>query len=280
MNKKIIKVSSLFLVLVCITSLVYIISYVCNLKQEEKYLGHLAEEAEQVKDIVLNEEIREKAKGELQNPKSAKIIVKSETTEEIQYSILSKYEELHQQNSDMIGWIKIEDTNINYPVMQTEINNPTFYINRNFQKKESVLGIPFIDSRCTLESENIIIYSHNMRNGTMFGELTKYKEEEYYKKHRIIICDTIYEERKYEIIAVLLSKVYYYDKPTEGTFEFYNYIELDTKEQFDEYVTALKEQSLYETGVSAEYNDNLITLVTCNYHTEDGRLLVVAKRIQ
>lgn len=280
MNKKIIKVSNLFLVLVLIASLVYIISYVYNLKQDEKYLGELAEQTQQVTDVVLNEDIKEKTNGELQNPKPEKIIVNNETTEEAQYTILSKYEELHRQNPDMMGWIKIEDTDINYPVMQTEINNPTFYINRNFEKKESVSGIPFIDSRCTLESENIIIYSHNMKNGTMFGGLTKYKEEEYYQNHRIIIFDTIYEERKYEIVAVVLSKVYYNEKSTEETFEFYNHIELDSKEQFDGYMSELKEQSLYETGVSAEYSDNLITLVTCNYHTEDGRLLVVAKQIQ
>lgn len=280
MNKKIIKVINLFLVLICITSLVYIIDYVYNLKQEENYLGHLAEETEQIKYIVLNEEIKEKNKSELQNPKPEKVIVKNETTEEVQYSILSKYEKLHRKNSDMIGWIKIEDTNINYPVMQTEMNDPTFYINKDFEKKESVLGIPFVDSRCTLESENIIIYSHNMKNGTMFGGLSKYKEEEYYKGHEIIIFDTIYEERKYEIIAIVLSKVFYNKNSTEGTFKFYNYIELDTEERFNEYVEELKRQDLYETGVTAEYNDNLITLVTCNYHTEDGRLLVVAKRIQ
>ena len=119
-----------------------------------------------------------------------------------------------------------------------------------------------------------------MKNGTMFGGLTKYKQKEYYENHRIISFDTIYEERKYEIIAVVLSKVVYSKKSTEKTFEFYSYIELDTEEEFNEYVAALKKQSLYETGVSAEYNDNLITLVTCNYHTEDGRLLVVAKQIQ
>ena len=280
MNSKIIRVINLFLVLICIASLVYIICYTCSLKQEEKYFGHLAEEIEQVEDVVVNEEVKEKNEDELKNPKFEEIIVKNETTEEVRNTVLSKYENLYQQNSDMIGWIKIEDTKINYPVMQTEINNPNFYINKDFNKKASVSGTPFIDSRCTLESENIIIYSHNMKNGTMFGGLTKYKEKEYYRNHRIIIFDTLYEERKYEIVAVVLSKVYYNEKSTEETFEFYNHIELDSKEQFDGYMSELKEQSLYETGVSAEYSDNLITLVTCNYHTEDGRLLVVAKQIQ
>mgnify|MGYP003293739090 FL=1 len=119
-----------------------------------------------------------------------------------------------------------------------------------------------------------------MKNGTMFGELKKYKEAEFYKNHRIINFDTIYEEHKYEVVAIMLTKVDYYGKSTEEVFEFYNYIELDLKEKFDEYVMIFKEQALYETGVSAEYGDKLITLVTCDYHTEDGRLLILAKQIQ
>ena len=279
MNKKIVKIINLFLVLMFITSCAYIIDRVYNLKQEEKHLGHLAEEVEQAQVIVQNEEIKDKIDGELRNPISEEIIVNKEHLEE-KNTILSKYENLYRQNSDMVGWIKIEDTNINYPVMQTEIDNPTFYIDRDFEKKESVSGIPFVDSRCTTESENVIIYSHNMKNGTMFGELKKYKEEKFYNNHKIIVFDTLYEERMYEIVAVILTKVYYNVTSTQNVFNFYNYIELDTKEKLDEYVTTFKDQALYETGVSVEYNDKLITLVTCDYYTEDGRLLILARQIQ
>lgn len=279
MNKKIVKIINLFLVLMFITSCAYIIDRVYNLKQEEKHLGHLAEEVEQAQVIVQNEEIKDKIDGELRNPISEEIIVNKEHLEE-KNTILSKYENLYRQNSDMVGWIKIEDTNINYPVMQTEIDNPTFYIDRDFEKKESVSGIPFVDSRCTTESENVIIYSHNMKNGTMFGELKKYKEEKFYNNHKIIVFDTLYEERMYEIVAVILTKVYYNVTSTQNVFDFYNYIELDTKEKLDEYVTTFKDQALYETGVSVEYNDKLITLVTCDYYTEDGRLLILARQIQ
>ncbi len=279
MNKKIVKIINLFLVLMFITSCAYIIDRVYNLKQEEKHLGHLAEEVEQAQVIVQNEEIKDKIDGELRNPISEEIIVNKEHLEE-KNTILSKYENLYRQNSDMVGWIKIEDTNINYPVMQTEIDNPTFYIDRDFEKKESVSGIPFVDSRCTTESENVIIYSHNMKNGTMFGELKKYKEEMFYNNHKIIVFDTLYEERMYEIVAVILTKVYYNVTSTQNVFNFYNYIELDTKEKLDEYVTTFKDQALYETGVSVEYNDKLITLVTCDYYTEDGRLLILARQIQ
>ena len=281
MKKKIIKVINLFLVLTLLTSCAYIINYVYKAKQEAMQFEHLVEEMENAAEVIVqSEEVEDKINEELRNPIFEEIIVKEETEEEVKQTILLKYEKLYRQNTDMMGWIKIEDTNINYPVMQTEITNPTFYINRDFAKEESVSGIPFIDSRCTVESENVIIYSHNMKNGTMFGELKKYKEAEFYKNHRIINFDTIYEEHKYEVVAIMLTKVDYYGKSTEEVFEFYNYIELDLKEKFDEYVMIFKEQALYETGVSAEYGDKLITFVTCDYHTEDGRLLILAKQIQ
>lgn len=281
MKKKIIKVINLFLVLTLLTSCAYIINHVYKAKQEAMQFEHLVEEMENAAEVIVqSEEVEDKINEELRNPIFEEIIVKEETEEEVKQTILLKYENLYRQNTDMMGWIKIEDTNINYPVMQTEITNPTFYINRDFAKEESVSGIPFIDSRCTLESENVIIYSHNMKNGTMFGELKKYKEAEFYKNHRIVNFDTIYEEHKYEVVAIMLTKVDYYGKSTEEVFEFYNYIELDLKEKFDEYVMIFKEQALYETGVSAEYGDKLITLVTCDYHTEDGRLLILAKQIQ
>ena len=280
MKKKIIKFINFFLVLTLITSCVYIINHVYNSKQEEKQFEQLLEEIENAEAIVQVEDAKDKIDEELQNPIVEEIIVKEDVEEEVKQTILSKYENLYRQNTDLMGWIKIDDTNINYPVMQTEITNPTFYINRSFTKEESVSGTPFIDSRCTVESENVIIYSHNMKNGTMFGELKKYKELRFCKNHKIIKFDTIYEERLYEVVAVMLTKVDYYRKSTEDVFEFYNYIELDLKEKFDEYVMIFKEQALYETGVSAEYGDKLITLVTCDYHTEDGRLLILAKQIQ
>ena len=244
MKKKIIKVINLFLVLTLLTSCAYIINHVYKAKQEELQFEHLVEEMENAAEVIVqSEEVEDKINEELRNPIFEEIIVKEETEEKVKQTILLKYENLYRQNTDMMGWIKIEDTNINYPVMQTEITNPTFYINRDFAKEESVSGIPFIDSRCTVESENVIIYSHNMKNGTMFGELKKYKGAEFYKNHRIINFDTIYEEHKYEVVAIMLTKVDYYGKSTEEVFEFYNYIELDLKEKFDEYVMIFKEQA-------------------------------------
>lgn len=270
------KVTKIFLVvcfIIFISSLIYIVSNQYKLKREEKQLEELQQSIiENPEEVDIVKEIQKE---------SSKIVEseEKETQKEKEQQILPQYKKLYQENQDLVGWIKIEDTPIDYPVMQT-FDDPTFYIHRDWNKNKSQTGLPLIDARCNLESENIIIYSHNMKNGTMFGSLKRYNEKKFYEEHQIIKFNTIYEESKYQVIAVLLAQVFYDKKPNEGEFAYYDYIELDSKEQFQEYINQVKELSLYETGVTAEYGDNLITLCTCNYHVKDGRFLVVAKKIQ
>ena len=256
-------------------SVFYIVYNKCEMKKEEKQLEKLQQSIiENPEEVDIVKETQRKASEIVESEEK-----ETETQEEKEPQILPQYKELYQENQDLIGWIKIDDTPIDYPVMQT-FNDPTFYIHRNWDKNKSQTGLPLIDARCTLESENIIIYSHNMKNGTMFGSLKRYNEKSFYEKHQIIKFDTIYEEVEYQIIAVLLAQVFYDEKPKEGEFVYYDYIELDSKEQFEKYINQVKDLSMYETGVSAEYGDSLITLCTCNYHVKDGRFLVVAKKIQ
>ena len=256
-------------------SVFYIVYNKCEMKKEEKQLEKLQQSIiENPEEVDIVKETQRKASKILESEEK-----ETETQEEKEPQILPQYKELHQENQDLIGWIKIDDTPIDYPVMQT-FNDPTFYIHRNWDKNKSQTGLPLIDARCTLESENIIIYSHNMKNGIMFGSLKRYNEKSFYEEHQIIKFDTIYEEAEYQIIAVLLAQVFYDEKPKEGEFVYYNYVELDSKEQFEKYINQVKDLSMYETGVSAEYGDSLITLCTCNYHVKDGRFLVVAKKIQ
>lgn len=269
MKSKITKIFLAVCLILFISSLFYIVYNQYKMKKEEKMLEELQQRIiENPEEVDIVEEPQKESLEALE-------------TEEAQEEkeILPQYEELYQENQDLVGWIKIDDTPINYPVMQT-FGDPTFYIHKDWNKNESQTGLPLIDGRCTLESENIIIYSHNMKNGTMFGSLKRYNEKSFYDEHQIIKFDTIYEEAEYQVIAVLLAQVYYDEEPKEGEFVYYDYVELDSKEQFQEYIDQVKELSLYETGVTAEYGDSLITLCTCNYHIKDGRLLVVAKKIQ
>lgn len=273
MKEKIRKILLILFTIIFIGSLCYSINYQYKLKVEEKRIEELKQKSlENPKKIDI---VEEQPKDDSQS----EIINDCEEEVEKTKQILPQYSELYQENSDLIGWITIEDTPIDYPVMQT-IDDPIYYIHRDWDKNDSTTGLPLIDARCTIESENIIIYSHNMKDGTMFGTLKKYKDKSYFDNHSIIKFNTIYEEAQYQIISISLAKVYYDENPPEDEFLYYDYIELDSEEEFQRYVENVKKNSLYETGISAEYGDRLITLCTCDYYTEDGRLLVVAKKIQ
>lgn len=188
--------------------------------------------------------------------------------------ILSEYAALYEMNQDLIGWLKIEGTMIDYPVVKGEDNQ--FYLDHDFEGGKSKYGCLFVKSFADMDANwtNYIIYGHNMKDGSMFGQLKKYKEEDFYKKHSNIIFHSLYEKRTYEIVAIFLSQVYSMDY--EG-FKYYEFYHADTKEEFIYFYNNIKALSLYDTGVSAEFGDKFITLSTCDYHTEDGRLVVVAK---
>ena len=191
----------------------------------------------------------------------------------VQYS-QNKYDELYSQNNDLIGWIKIDDTVIDYPIMQSR-DNPNFYLNHNFDKEYSRFGVPYMQENCSVLSDNIIIYGHNMKNKSMFNELTKYSNKDFYNSHKFIQLDTLSEQRTYEVICAFKTVAY-----TSNGFAYYNFVDANTKDDFSAYIEKCKALSFYDTGVSAEDGDKLITLSTCEYSQNNGRFVVVAKLIE
>lgn len=187
--------------------------------------------------------------------------------------LLNIYCDLYKENNDFMAWIKIDGTSINYPVMRSK-GNPDFYLNHNFKKEYSRFGVPYMQEDCDLQSDNIIIYGHNMTNKSMFNELTDYKSKKFYEKHKCIIIDTVSEHREYEVVAVFKTVANESD-----SFEYYNFVNANTEEEYRAYVENCKSLSLYDTGVNAEYGDKLITLSTCEYSQENGRFVVVAKLV-
>ena len=187
-------------------------------------------------------------------------------------------EELKKENQDIIGWLEIEGTNINYPVLQTTDNS--FYMTHDYKKEYNKNGSLFLDKdyNWDLPSSNLLIYGHNNRNGVMFDNLMKYKDEDFYKEHPTIKFTTNKEDVEYEIIAVFLSRVYY--KSEKDVFRYYYFVNAENEEEFNEFVKNSKNASLYDTGKTAEYGDQLMTLSTCEYSQEDGRFAVVAKKVK
>lgn len=191
--------------------------------------------------------------------------------------ILPEYEKIHQKNQRLIGWVKIDDTIIDYPVMQT-VNNE-YYLDHNFNQEEDRNGCIFMDYQCDVVKgcDNIILYGHHMKSGKMFGTLNKYSKESYYEEHPTIQFDTIYEKGTYQVMYVFRSKVY---SEEDVTFKYYQFINAASEMEFNSYLNEMAALSLYDTGVTAGCGDKLLTLSTCDYQEKKGRFVVVAKKIK
>lgn len=186
----------------------------------------------------------------------------------------ASYQNLYWENTDMVGWIQIEGTNIDYPVMQTPAD-PTYYLKHDFEKNYTDYGCPFMQANCDAlaPSDNLIIYGHNMKDGSMFADLAKYRSKDFWQTHKTVWFDTELGSSAYEIFAVIHTTVQADDA---DAFPFYWFVDAASPEEFADYVSACKAQALYDTGISAEYGDKLLTLSTCDNITDDGRLLVIA----
>lgn len=247
-----------FWIVICVMlfciSIFQVIRHYANVKKYTEEFGKLAEIVEQSEESGEGDE--EVSEGEAVSP-------------------LNRYEELFRQNNDMAGWIAIGGTSVNYPVMYTP-DNPDFYLEHSFEKEYSDYGVPYIAGHCDpIEpSDNLIIYGHHIKGGKMFGALMDYKKKSFYEEHKTIGFDTLTETAEYEVIAVFKTTVY-----DNTGFKYYLFANAEKKEDFDAYIKECKKLALYDTGVSAAYGDKLITLSTCEYSAENGRLIIVAKKI-
>ena len=245
MKKKFYIFLVIVLVAIFVTSIIYIIMNYTDDKKQNKVFEEL--------ESIITEEQEEK--GEEKKDESI------------------NFKELYELNNDFIGWLKINDTNISYPVIQTDNDRKDYYLRKNFYKEYSQLGTPYIAEYCNVQtSDNVIIYGHHITNYQMFGELEKYKNKEFYDNHKMINFNTIYGNADYEIIAVFKTVAY-------TGFKYYEFINSNSQNEFDTYIKRCKELSLYETGRTAKYGDKLLTLSTCEYSAKNGRLVVVAKKI-
>lgn len=185
------------------------------------------------------------------------------------------YSKVFKLNTDMVAWLKIEGTNINYPVMQTP-QNPDYYINKNFYKQDSSWGTPYMEEECDINSSsNLIIYGHHINNHRMFGGLENYKDKKYYNNHKVIKLIAERDVREYEIVTVFKTTVY-----EENEFKYYEFINYKIQQQLDDFINQCESKAFYNTGVKCTGGDKLITLSTCEYSSKNGRLVVVAKEIK
>lgn len=184
------------------------------------------------------------------------------------------YAALYAENSDFVGWLHIDNTRIDYPVMSTP-GEPEYYLYRAFDQTSSQSGTPFVGKDSTIDSDLFIVYGHNMKDDTMFGTLDRYAEQAFWEKTPSVSFTTICEEREYEIFAAVKTRVLYQDEP--GYRWYYQAGDL-TGEAFDELIRYLRENALYDTGITPVYGEQIMILCTCSYQEDNGRFLVAARK--
>ena len=207
----------------------------------------------------------------------ASMLGNGEVSENYPRAYLTKFASLWEMNEDIVGWLSIDGTQVNYPVVQSDDND--YYLHKDFSKADNKYGIPFADCRVDISkpSTNIPIYSHNMKDGQMFGELINYQSLDYYKQHPVINFDSLYEEGKYKIVGMFIASTLPEPAPN---FEYHNFIEAETDQELMDFANEVLSRSLIVTGVDIQPGDHLITLSTCTYDFEEARFAIVARRVR
>ena len=248
-------IAIIILSVILIASIAYLIYYVYTQWQNKKMMEDLANFV-----VTSNTEVSQNTSEE----------------EQRKQTLLANLQELKQQNSDLVGWLTINGTEVNYPVVQTDNND--YYVNHNFEKQSNELGSIFLDKDCSIEkpTANFLIYGHRSNGGQMFETLTKYKEEDFYKEHPTFEFATLEEVSKYQIIAVFQSQVYL---KSQDVFKYYFFKDAENEEEFNNYIENVKKLSLYNIAETAQYGDQLIIYTNSNYKVEDGKFAIVAKKV-
>ncbi len=197
------------------------------------------------------------------------------STEAAEPEILPEYAALYEQNDHLVGWIKIDGTVINYPVVQTP-QEKDFYLRRDFDRNDSSHGTIYVNELCDVNepSDNVTMYGHFMKDGSMFADLAQYWDREFWEDYPYIQFDTLTEHRTYEIFAIFRTTA----TLGEG-FEYHNFIDAATAEDFDWFIRQCKSLAAYDTGITPPYGDQISCLATCEYTFENGRLVVAARLI-
>ncbi len=187
--------------------------------------------------------------------------------------MLAKCGESYLQNGTWLVGFRLQTRNINYVVMQ-RLSNPNYYLKHNFEKEYSDLGTPYVlENFDLLTDDNFLIYGHHIKGQKMFRALRNYKNKDFYEEYKTVCFDTLTKRDEYEIIAVFKTVAY-----SSVGFRFYDFVDTDNENDVYAYIAKCKEFALYVIGVTLECSDRLITLSTCEYSAQNGRLVVMAKK--
>ena len=265
MRKALYTILIVLLVIVFCFSAFQVVNYVIESKEQGEKFDDLSQ---------LRQELQNAAQAT--EPKvPEQVEQETQPTEETGPRMLPEYAALYEMNDDLVGWISIPGTRVDYPVMQTP-DHTDYYLKRNFNQDHSEHGCIYIREACDImePSDNITIYGHNMLDGSMFAALHDYIDQETWEKNPLILFDNLYEYHTYEIFAVFKTTA----SMGKG-FSYHQMVDAESEEAFNEFIATCKDLSFYDTGITPVYGEKVICLSTCEYTLTNGRLVVAAVRI-
>ena len=276
-NKFLYRLLIVFLIAMLLVSGGFVAKYVIEAYQQKNAYDSLAAQVEQIRASAAETatppaEVHPLPEAESNTAASA--ATEPDEVVPTEPVMLPEYAALYAENSDLVGWMVIDGTPINYPVMQTP-DRPDYYLKRNFEQQQNEHGCLYVRESCDVfaPSDNVTIYGHHMKDGSMFSSLKKFRKQEFWEEYHTIDFDTLYERHSYTIFSVFTTSAY------KGEGFSYHLFEVAADEaEFDEFVATCKNLSLYDTGITPKYGDKLICLSTCEYSQAQGRLVVVAMR--
>jgi sortase B len=200
--------------------------------------------------------------------------------------LLSSAEALLEVNPDTVGWVSIDGTHINLPVVQRrDITGNDYYLKRAFDGSNNKAGTLFLDMRNTLtygeRSDNLIIYGHNQKDKTMFGDLAEYKKNiDFYKEHPIVKFSSNFRADDYKIFAYFVTPVLPSQTADGHVFDYHNFIDLSDKDTFNTFMNEVTLRNEIITPVDVLYGDEILTLSTCSNEFEPSRFVVFARKVR
>lgn len=271
-----------FFLIVFVFSAVYIGSYIINSRNSASSYDKLQQELGQnwaTRPIIVNPPTTVPAPTEVTKPSEPSVptepVTPTTPTLPAEPMILPEYLSVYNQNNDTVGWIYVPNTKVNYPVMQTP-DSPDFYLKHRFDKEWSDWGAIYAREACDVfaPSDNVVLYGHHMKDGSMFSGLDAYKRQAFWQENPYFFFDTLYEHHTYQVFAAFKTSAV----ANEG-YPYHQFNTAATEEEFDEFVSTVKKLSFYDTGITPKYGDRLVTLSTCEYSLIDGRFVVVAYQV-
>lgn len=259
-------------------SAAYLVKYWTDSKQAATQYDDLAAKLENLRATMPTQTDPTAPPPPVTDPNTGETIVtEPRPTEPTEPQILPEYLPFYEMNNDMVGWISIKDTKVNYPVMQTSPSNRDYYLKRNFYKMASDWGAIYAREVCDINrpSDNITLYGHHMKDGSMFAQLSKFQFKDFWQTHQTFTFDTLYERHTYKIWAVFKTSANLGD----NHFPYHRFSDAATEEEFTEFVNTVKRLDYYDTGIIPVYGDKLLTLSTCEYTLDNGRFVVCAVRV-